>query len=211
MNPRERYSPPSPEELTPEQREVVAHLLGGERAKEMRTVPLADAEGRPVGVFALMPIAPAVGDRVQQVGEALRFRGVLSALERELCILLVARDRQSDFEWFAHERAALAAGAKPEWLQDIAAARIPSALPQKLRAVLEVLAELQDTDDLSDERYARAGVEFGAEKLAEIVWLSGYYRMLATALRVFRPPLPEGAVGVIERRSAVRADQGTKE
>ncbi len=187
-DPRVRFVLPPREQLSEEQAELVERIAGGPRAQQAGVVPLTDGDGRLSGVFSLMPIAPAVGDRVQAVGAALRFETRLAPLTRELAILTVAVDRASDFEWFAHERAALEAGATPE------------AVPAETRAALVALAELLRDGALGDAGYRAALGALGAERLAELVWLQGYYAMLATALATFRPPLPPGADGVLTGR-----------
>jgi hypothetical protein len=44
---------------------------------------------------------------------------------------------------------------------------------------------------LSDQDYSDGTAALGAERLAELTWLVGYYGALALALAVFRPVLPE--------------------
>ncbi len=199
-DPRVRFVLPPREQLSEEQAELVERIAGGPRAQQAGVVPLTDGDGRLSGVFSLMPIAPAVGDRVQAVGAALRFETRLAPLTRELAILTVAVDRASDFEWFAHERAALEAGATPEQLDAVRRGATPEAVPAETRAALVALAELLRDGALGDAGYRAALGALGAERLAELVWLQGYYAMLATALATFRPPLPPGADGVLTGR-----------
>lgn len=195
-----RYVLPDAAELSAEQADLIERIAGGPRAQQAGVVPLTDGDGRLTGVFSLMPIAPEVGDRVQAVGAALRFESSLEVLTRELGILTVAVDRVSDFEWFAHERAARDAGATSEQLAAIARGQIPQGLPSETAAALAVIAELLRDGGLGDESFATAICVLGAQKVAELVWLQGYYSMLATALQTFRPPLPPGAQGVLSGR-----------
>lgn len=188
-----------PSDLTPEQRVVYDSIAHGPRASTP-VIPITDDQGRLLGPFGLMTIAPAIGDAVQGVGAAIRFAGTLSALVRETAILTVAAHFRCDFEWFAHRAAALDAG-----LDDIALEAIRSTGPAVLddpaatarAAVLDVL----QTGRLSDETYAQAVARFGAEGLAELVWLTGYYAMLAMALGAFDPELPSAVHGQFSDRA----------
>jgi hypothetical protein len=49
--------------------------------------------------------------------------------------------------------------------------------------------------ELGDAGFAEAVSVLGTEPLAALVWLVGYYGMLATALATFRPPLAGGGPG----------------
>ena len=46
----------------------------------------------------------------------------------------------------------------------------------------------------SPELFARGEAEFGPGGLSELITLVGYYELLALSLRVWRTPLPPGAV-----------------
>src|SRR6202034_3042941 len=83
-------------------------ITGGPRASQAGTVPITDADGQLLGPFAIMLLAPAVGDAMQQVGAKIRFGTALTGRERELAILTVAGALSSEFERLAHVPAARA-------------------------------------------------------------------------------------------------------
>lgn len=196
-----RYISPTPDELTPEQAVVYASIAEGPRKTQAGLVPVVDREGRLLGPFGLMAIAPALGNAVQAVGAALRFHGRLSAATRELATLMVAVHRTCDFEWFAHVNAALAAGITDEQLAALRAAAQPHGLDAEQAAAWAALSALQQRGALDDAEYAAAAEVLGEAGLAELVWLDGYYSMLATALAAFDPVLPGAARGVLSARS----------
>lgn len=197
MSQTPRFRPGRRDELTDDQAALYDEIAGGPRRREAGVVPFADDEGRLLGPFGLMTIAPGTGQAVQALGAAIRFQGVLSPSRREVAILAVAAHHTSDFEWFAHREAARRAGVTDEDADAILRGVEPGGeyaiLWRTVRAVL-------DGGRLADDEYADAVAEIGAEGVAEIVWLSGYYSMLATALRVFDPPVPDGARGVFTQR-----------
>ncbi|MEH3079316.1 MAG: carboxymuconolactone decarboxylase family protein [Quadrisphaera sp.] len=146
-----------------------------------------DDQERLLGPFGLMLDSPRIGTAVQAVGAALRFDPDLHPLLRELAILTVAVHHRSDFEWRAHEAAALAAGATPSQLQavldDVPVDGLDPSTATGLAFVRAVLAH----GDVDDALFADTLGQLGRSTTSALVWLVGYYAMLATALQVLRP------------------------
>ncbi len=134
-----------------------------------------------------MLLAPAVGSAVQQVGAALRTDTDLSPRLRELAILAVAAHRRSQFEWQAHERAALDTGLDSAQLQQLLDGDVPDDLGDEDACVVRTAKELLTRGSLEDPEYAMALRVVGENRLAELVWLIGYYSRLAVALATLRP------------------------
>jgi len=185
----ERYRLHAREELDAAQQALHDRIVGGPRASQASVVPIVDAEGRLLGPFGPMTLAPAIGDAVQGVGAALRFAGTLDAATKEAAILLVAAKRQSEYEWVLHEAAARAAGLDDAALDRLAEGELPAADGPADAQVLGLVDQLLDGGTLSDADYSAAVDALGEAVLAELVWLVGYYSMLALALRVFDPPI----------------------
>nr|WP_243847343.1 carboxymuconolactone decarboxylase family protein [Microbacterium ulmi] len=141
-----------------------------------------------------MTIVPSIGDAVQGVGAAIRFRGTLAALVRETAILTVAAHFRCDFEWFAHRAAGADAGLDGDQLEAIRTAA-PADLPPDAAHARAVVQAILRRGRLDDADYARAVEAFGETGLAELVWLSGYYSMLAMALGTFDPAVPDVVQG----------------
>lgn len=194
-----RYLAPLPDELTDRQRELYRSITDGPRKQQASLVPVTDADGRLLGPFALMTIAPTIGQAVQAVGAALRFAGAFSARTRELAILTVAVHHGSDFEWFAHVDAAREAGLSPAQLRALQQREIPADLDAQEAVVHRVVCELLADGRLSDTSYAEAVTSLGAAGIAECIWLIGYYSMLQLALAAFDPVVPSAVVGAVTR------------
>lgn len=186
-----RFRSPRPEDLTPPAAEVHAAITGGPRRDRAGLTPVADDDGRLLGPFGPMLLTPAVGDAVQRLGAAIRFGGALADEAREVAILAVAAAQRSGFEWFAHEPAARAAGVSDADLAAVRRGEAPA--DPALASVWAATHALATRGTLDDEAYGRAERDLGVATIAELVWLTGYYGMLATALRVFDPPVPPGA------------------
>ncbi|WP_138734225.1 carboxymuconolactone decarboxylase family protein [Modestobacter excelsi] len=181
-----RSCAPRPEELDDERRALWSLIAEGPRRAQAR-VPLVDGDGRLLGPFGLMLLSPRIGAAVQSVGAALRFDEDLPARLRELAVLTVAAAVGSEFEWAAHEAAALEAGAEPAQLQDLLDDRAPGGLAPAEEVGLQVVRALLARHTLDDPLFERASAVLGTPGLAALVWLVGYYEMLATALATFRP------------------------
>lgn len=181
-----RTSSPLPEELDGDRRTLYSLIADGPRRAQAR-VPLVDDAGRLLGPFGLMLLSPRIGAAVQSVGAALRFDVDLPARLRELAILVVAASVGAEFEWVAHEAAALDAGAELTQLQDILDGRLPTGVEPTELVGLRVVQSLLAHRTVDDPLYAEAKAALGESGLAAIVWLVGYYQMLATALATFRP------------------------
>ena len=181
-----RTTSPRPEELDDERRALWSLIADGPRRAQAR-VPLVDGEGRLLGPFGLMLLSPRIGTAVQSVGAALRFDEDLPPRLRELAVLTVAAAVHSEFEWAAHEAAALEAGAEPAQLQDLLDGRLPAGLAPAEQVGLQVVQALLARHTVDDPLFERASGVLGIPGLAALVWLVGYYEMLATALATFRP------------------------
>jgi 4-carboxymuconolactone decarboxylase len=103
-----RFPPLSLDEMTPEQRRVAEAIVAGPR-------------GGLRGPFQAWLRSPELADRLQKVGEHIRFSSSVPRRLNELAILMTARAWDAQFEWWAHQRLALEAGLEKEVADEIAA------------------------------------------------------------------------------------------
>ncbi|MCD9033177.1 carboxymuconolactone decarboxylase family protein [Luteimonas sp. Y-2-2-4F] len=170
---------PSPESMTPEQRQVHDRIVAGRRGKIQG--PLRAALHN-----------PALADRWQALGELLRYDTSLTRRESELAILVTGRACHSPFEWYAHRLEAERAGLSEAALEALLAQREPEGLDPREAAVVAYARELNRDDSVSDATYARALERLGARTLVELTALVGYYTMVAMTLNAHEIPLPDG-------------------
>lgn len=180
-----------PADLDETQQEVYRAIVGGLRSTVPRGIPLTDGEGRLQGPFNAMLFSPLLGMAVQQVGEVLRHQATLDTRAREIVILEVARAEASEYEWIAHSDAGRRAGLSDEQIGAVRAGRPPAGLTGREEAARLVASELLRIGDLSSATLEGAERALGLPALTEVVFLVGYYRMIALSLRVWRVPLPE--------------------
>jgi alkylhydroperoxidase family enzyme len=195
MHPVKRYRLVEPGALGGARRALYDKIVNGPRKTSGGRVPLVDDRERLLGPFGPMTIAPGVGAAVNALGVALRTQSQLSARVREIAILVIAAARRSEFEWFAHAPAAQDAGLDSEQIALMKKGILPDGLQDTERAAAQTVTALISRGTLDDDQYRRAEAVLGQSGLAELVWLTGYYSMLATALAVFDPdnPLSDGS------------------
>jgi 4-carboxymuconolactone decarboxylase len=176
----DRFKPLTYEELNPEQKALVEALLAGPR-------------GSLNGPFNVMLRSPELGDRLQRVGEYVRFKTSIPPRLNELAILMVAREWTAQYEWLAHSALAVKAGVPPAVVEDIAAGRRPGKLADDEAIVYDFARELIDTRQVSDAAFTALKDRFGERGVVDLVGLIGYYHTVSMLLNVDRYPLPEGA------------------
>ncbi|MBF8187978.1 carboxymuconolactone decarboxylase family protein [Nonomuraea sp. K274] len=165
-----------PHELGPEARVLYEKITSGPRGRFM-----VDSEGGLTGPFNAMLLSPPLGDPLQELGAAVRYRSSLTDRARELAILVVAGHHDSAFERAAHESIARDLGFTEAQLQVLRDGATPD-LPAAEIRILNVTRALVTRGDLTDEEYAT----MGERELFELTTLVGYYTTLALQLRVFR-------------------------
>ena len=147
-----------------------------------RGTSMLDDAGGLVGPFNAMLLSPPVGDALQELGAAIRYRSGLSARAREIAILVVAGHWDSAFELRVHEELGRGLGLTEDELTALrTGAALELADPEE-DAVLRVTRALVARADLDDAEYAR----LGERVVFELTTLVGYYTTLALQLRVFR-------------------------
>ena len=185
-----RLPHPTPGELDADQRAVYDEIVGGPRGSG--PFRLTDDEGRLHGPFNAMLVNPDLGLTVQRLGADIRYRSTLDAREREIAILALARLRDSDFEWYAHERVGLVAGLTDDELDALDAGGSPTSFSEREQVVLAATRALVIERDLDEATYDAALGLLGRTTLADLITLVGYYDLLSLSLHTWRVPLPAG-------------------
>ncbi len=180
-----------PAELSLEQRATYDAIAGGRRAGGPQLFRLTDDQGGLEGPFNAFLLQPRLGEALQAVGSAVRYETALSDRAREIAILVVARQWDSAFEWYAHEAVGRHVGLTDDELAAIRELRWDAFAgdEQVVARATHLLAAAGG--DLDDAAYAAAVAALGADGLFELLTLVGYYATLALQLRVFRVPTPD--------------------
>jgi 4-carboxymuconolactone decarboxylase len=171
------------------------HLSQHEMTLDQQRVAQAVASGPRGGLrgpFHTLLRSPELADRVRQLGDYVRFEGIVPASLRELGILLVARYWSANYEWHAHRRHAAAAGLDPAIVDAIEIGARPEKLSGDETLVYDFMSELLNAKDVSDKTFEAAKARFGERMLVELIGTAGYYGFVALVLNASRTPLPEG-------------------
>ncbi len=181
----------TPDVLDGDQLALYRAIAEGPRAQGRQFFALRDPDGALRGPFQTFLLSPALGESIQQLGSAIRFSTELTPRIRELAILAVAAAMGSQFEWDSHHPIAEFAGLRD--LAALARGDEPAGLDRDEALALRV-ARRSLEGDIQDDLWSEAQEALGRARLFEIVALTGYYRMLAVQLRVFR--IDDGSLGV---------------
>jgi 4-carboxymuconolactone decarboxylase len=175
-----RISLPSPNSLTPAQRQVYDAIASGPR-------------GGVRGPFLGLLHAPEIADKWQQLGEMLRYRTSFEPRLSELAILVTARHMDCQYEWFAHEPHALKGGLSQAVIDAIRVGARPHFDKADEALVYDYAMEMHDTHAVSAATYQRALDAFKTTGVVELTALLGYYTMVAMTLNAHEISVPEGA------------------
>ena len=144
------------------------------------------------GPFNAWLRSPDLGDRLQKVGEYIRFNSSLDARLNELAILVTARYWTSQYEWFAHLKFALAAGLDARIAAALARNKRPAGMREDEAAVYDFCTRLHHRKKVGDAVYQRAVALFGEEGVMDLIGACGYYTAVSMTLNVARVKVPAG-------------------
>jgi 4-carboxymuconolactone decarboxylase len=176
----DRFKPLKYDEMTPAQKTMVEHLFAGPRAGAN-------------GPFNVLLRSPEMGDIAQQFGASMRFNQSMPRKLNELAIIITARYWTAQYEWYAHHRAALAAGVSPAIADAIAAGTRPAGMQKDEEAVYNFCSELLNTKQVSDTTFKAAKDAVGEKGVVDLIGVMGWYQMVSMLLNTDRYPLPDGA------------------
>ena len=195
----DRFPLLTPEQLTPEQQKLVQALIAGPRGGgDASPSPDAVAKMLSRGPFNAWMRSPELGNRLQNVGEYVRFNTSLPPRLNEFAILITARHWTSQYEWYAHHPLALKAGLDPSIAADLAANRRPRGMKDDEAAVYAFCMELHRRKKVSDAAYKRVAALFGEKGVLDLIGVSGYYTLVSMTLNVAEVPVPEGATNPLK-------------
>jgi 4-carboxymuconolactone decarboxylase len=175
----DRFKPLKYDEMTPEQKTMIDHLLAGER-------------GGANGPFNVLLRSPEVGDLGAQFGGAMRFRTGLPGNVREVIIIMTGRFWMAQYEWNAHKNAALQNGVSPAIVDAIATGKRPAGMPPEMELAYNLIDELLTTHQVTDATFQAVKDKYGEKGVVDMIGLSGWYGLVSMLLNVDRYPLPDG-------------------
>ena len=175
----DRFKPLKYDEMTPEQKTMIDHLLSGER-------------GGATGPFNVLLRSPEVGDFAQQFGGAMRFRTSIPRDISETIIIMTGRFWTAQYEWNSHKASALKYGVKPEIVDAIAAGKRPTGMSPDTEIAYNFIDELLTTHQVTDATFKAAKDRYGEQGVVDMTGTSAWYCLVSMALNTDRYPLGAG-------------------
>jgi len=167
------------DQMSPAQRSVADAILSGPRK----------SIGGPFNAWLR---SPELADRLQKVGEYVRFNSSLDKRINEMAILMTAQAWGSQYEWYAHAPLAIKAGLDPAIGAAIGAGRKPDNMKDDEAIAWEFSTQLRRDHGVDDAIYARALEKFGEQGIMDLVAVNGYYDVVSMTLNVARVAPPPG-------------------
>jgi len=165
------------EGMTDAQKRVYEAIAGGPR-------------GGVRGPFGVLLRSPELADRVQKVGEHLRFHSSLPARLNEFAILINARFWGSKYEWYAHRPLAIKGGLAESLADDVARGARPVGMQDDEAVVFDFCSVLHRQHVVDDALFTRAVSILGEQGVVDLIGVSGYYTLVSMVLNVAEIPLP---------------------
>lgn len=144
------------------------------------------------GPFNAWLRSPQLGDRLQKVGEYLRFNTTIPHNLNEFAILITAVEWKSGFEWYAHYPLAIKAGLEPEIAKDLQEGRRPSNMTADETLIYDFATQLQRQRQVSNAVYTGVVKRFGEQGVVDLTALLGYYNVVSMTLNVAEVLPPPG-------------------
>jgi 4-carboxymuconolactone decarboxylase len=174
-----RFPKISMEQLNPEQQAVAAEVLKQSSA----------GLGGPYGMLIK---SPELLKRYLLMTEYLRQKTSLPHRLNEMAILLEARLWDAQYEWWAHEPLARKAGVPDAVIEDIRAGKRPATMQPDEAVVYDVVTEILNKRQLSDDTFARAKQILGEQQVVDLVAVNGFYVMVSAVVIAGRIEIPNG-------------------
>ena len=175
---QDRFVPMTPDQMSPEQKAIAAAIVA--------------TRGNMGGPFDAWLRDPELADRLQKLGEQIRFHSTLPRQLNEFAILITARHWTSQFEWYAHYPLALKAGLDAQIAADLASGERPHNMPDDVATVYDFSTQLHATGNVDDVVYASAVRKFGEKGVIDLIAVNGYCDVVSMTLNVAHVGPPEG-------------------
>jgi len=172
---QDRMPPLPADKMTDAQRKAAAEMIAGPR-KGVK------------GPFIPLLRSPDLMDRLQKVGEYLRFQSALAQGISELIMLVVSREWTQHFEWFVHVPLGRKAGISEDTISALAEGRRPPGMSEDEELAYDFCVELLRNKGVSETTYRRAVMKFGENGVIDMIGVAGYFTTMSMVMNVAHSP-----------------------
>ena len=187
-----RLPPIPPEHLDADQRafhEGAAAMI--ERRQFDRHFTTKDENGALLGPWSVWVRHPAIGAGAGAMSKAIADLDALPPRVREIVIITVGARYHAAYELYAHCAMARVVGLSDRQIAALCAGHRPEGLADEEALAFDCVSALAKGASLPGFLYAEAAKTFGANGLAQIVHLAGFYAYVSILLNAYDVPAPE--------------------
>jgi 4-carboxymuconolactone decarboxylase len=152
------------------------------------------------GPVALSLYSPKIAQVFSDLNGFLRYNGDLSPRHTEVAIVAATWEIQQQYEYSAHEPAALKFGAPQAVIDTIKFNREPVGLSPEETMIIKLSRAIMRDHKVSSEMYAEAVKLFGRKGLVELVTVMGDYVMVGMVMTTIDQHLPENRPALLPPR-----------
>jgi 4-carboxymuconolactone decarboxylase len=144
------------------------------------------------GPNGIVLYSPRVADADLRKNDYLRFESPIGRRTYEIAVLITARELDHQFEWAAHEPAALKAGVEAAVIDVIKHRRPVTGLAAKDAVLIRLGRDVFSRRPADAGTFAEALKIYGPNDLVDIVSVMGHYSNIALLLNAFDQQLAPG-------------------
>jgi 4-carboxymuconolactone decarboxylase len=156
----------------------------GKRVFDENVAPNSGRTTLAGGPVALRMLVPEIAEHLHFANQYLRNNAGLTPRYVELTILAAARELDVQYEWSAHEPAALKAGVPQSTIDVVKFRKALTGLPEQDAAIIQLGREAVGGKKVSSETFAKAEKLFGQKGVISMAAIIGEYSAAAILLRV---------------------------
>ncbi len=142
------------------------------------------------GPVALSLYSPPIAKVFDELNSFLRYNGVLSPRHTEVAIIVAAWEIEQQYEYSAHEGAALQYGAPQAVIDTIKFNREPEGLSPEETLIIKLGRAIMRDHKVDSALYAEAERLFGRRGIVELVTVMGDYVMVGMIMTAIDQQMP---------------------
>ncbi len=191
---QEKAAMPLPPDIDPVSLTRLPQLTRADLDDEGKTVydrVVGDGPTPTTGPVAVSLYSPKIAAAFSDLNGFLRYNGELSPRLTEVAILVATWEIEQQYEYSAHEPAALRFGAPQAVIDTIKYDREPEGLSPEETLIIKLGRQLMREHKVDSDVFAEAVERFGRKGVVELVTVMGDYVMVGMVLTTIDQHLPE--------------------
>ncbi len=145
------------------------------------------------GPYGVLLHSPEVAVRAAALNSYVRFQSALTPSQREIAILVVARELDAAVMWAGHERLGREAEVPDATIDGIAHRQEADQLEEEDAEIVRYVRELFGTNRISDGTFAALHARLGDRGIVDLTGFIGYYAFVGAVLNAFEIAPADGA------------------